>query len=90
MANPTGTPITVGTTPTLLAVGTSNTDPVQVKVKNRGAASIYVGGTDVTTSTGYQIANDDPSEDFYLGASDRLYGICQTGTVVVQVLRMRQ
>jgi hypothetical protein len=80
--------VSVGTTATRL-------DPTPVGaitrescvVRNRGAAAVFLGGSTVTTANGFQL---DPGETFTadVQASDGLFGIVASGTVVCHVLQV--
>lgn len=49
--------IDVGPTPVALNVAEgAGSDPVTLAVRNNGAATVYVGGSDVTTADGFPIA----------------------------------
>jgi hypothetical protein len=69
--------ITVTTSPTLLVAGDASAEQVNLHAKH----TIYLGGVDVTTSTGYQMDNGDKivlqnheSPIYAISASS---GICQ-------------
>jgi hypothetical protein len=47
--------VTVTTSPTLLVAGDAQAEQVNLHAKH----TIYLGGADVTTSTGYQMDNGD-------------------------------
>jgi len=47
--------VTVTTSPTLLVAGDAGAEQVNLHAKH----TIYLGGADVTTSTGYQMDNGD-------------------------------
>lgn len=77
----------VATTPTLIIAGDTNARSTVV-VGNRGAASVFVGGSAVTTATGFEVkagldtfVNLDPGE--------ALYGAVAVGTVAVSAFRSR-
>lgn len=87
--------ITVATTATLLNT-TSDNDPQvmsktgviqtsEVAVHNKGAASVYLGPSGVTTATGFELAVGE-TYGGVLAPDDTLYGICASGTVICHVL----
>jgi len=71
--------ITVGTTIVLLAQG--GDDGSSVSITNKGTASMYVGGADVSTSTGYEVvAGSALGAD--LNAGEKLYGVAAANQLV--------
>lgn len=95
--------VSVGTTATRLdtADEASGRRGLAIVVYNNGAATIYIGGADVTTANGAPIAagtwgpgidlegtSDLPAET--LGGDDHeaLYGIVASGTVEARVLEV--
>lgn len=66
----------------------SEVDGASVVVRNRGAISIDVGGADVVSGAGYELA---PGEwlSFDLDPGEGLYGIAASGTVRVDWIRNR-
>ena len=80
----TGAAVTVATTPTPLHTGSVN--PQQVVVYNSDAsASIYVGGSDVTTSAGIVVAAGR-SFSLDLGPGDVAFACCASSTVNARVV----
>ena len=80
--------VTVATTATALhAAEEVGSDPISLVVNNIGASTIYVGGSDVTTSNGYPIAAAGSLTIDRLSPGERLYGIVASGTVLARVLR---
>lgn len=80
------TRVTVATTPTLLY--TAAPGGSTALIRNAGAASVYLGTSAVTTSTGFELAAGD-SIRLPLGrvdGGDQVYGIVVTSTVVVHVM----
>lgn len=60
-----------------------------VALYNDGAATIYIGGSDVTTSgatKGYPVAAGSYGPGMDLGTEEALYGIVASGTVNMIVL----
>lgn len=80
--------VSVGTTATRLDTqpnsGTYNGD--SISIQNLGTASVYIGGSTVTTSSyGYELkANSSISLD--VRVDDTVYGIVASGTITVNVL----
>jgi hypothetical protein len=77
------TRVTVTDTATPLnAVGTDYHSGTSALIRNRGAVAVYVGKSDVTTTTGYQL---DPGEAIPadLGDGEILYGRCATSRSAV-------
>lgn len=70
-------------------VGGSLGDPIGVIVKNTGGASIYLGGSGVTSAAGLELAPGETLNVELMGG-DVLYGITASGTVIVSVLKLRQ
>jgi hypothetical protein len=81
--------VTVTTTATRLdATADSGSPSVQgIMVHNNGAASVYLGGADVTTPTGFPLeAGESMAVDLRKG--ELLHGIVASGTVEVRVLEV--
>jgi hypothetical protein len=74
--------VTVTTTATLLV--TSNRADQMVYLHS-GSGTIYLGNSDVTTSTGYRMDNGDKLS-MQLGDNEALYAIASSGTPVVYVM----
>ena len=71
----------IGTTPVLIAQ--SKGTPIQVQIHT--TASVYFGGSDVTTSTGFRLDNGDKAV-ITLADSDSLYAVQGSGTSTLYVL----
>jgi len=71
----------IGTTPILIAQ--SKGTPIQVQLHT--TASVYFGGSDVTTSTGFRLDNGDKAV-ITLADSDSLYAVQGSGTSTLYVL----
>lgn len=80
------TRVTVGTTATLLASQIGHIRDEQVRLKNTGAATVFLGSSDVTTSTGFDLTAGEEPAEYTLEAGDTLYGIVVTGTCIVEVM----
>ena len=72
--------VTVTTSPTLLVAADAQAE--QVNLHSKG--TIYLGGADVTTTTGYQMDNGD--KIVLQNHESPIYGICSSGTPTMQVL----
>lgn len=69
--------VSVGSTATLICA--ADDIPRTIYVHNAGGAKIYVGGSTVTTTTGYHIGNNE-SADFFIPVRQTLYGVVASGT----------
>lgn len=81
--------VSVATTATQLDSTTDNDDGSpgeSIAVYNNGAATIYIGGSSVTTATGSPVAAGTWGPTFDLGPGEPLYGIVASGTVEARVL----
>ena len=76
--------ISVVNTATLLAA--SDRGGVQVRVKNKGANPVFLGGSDVAATTGFEIVVN-AVEQLLLAQGEELYAIA-SGTETVHVLRV--
>jgi len=72
--------VTVTTSPTLLVAGDSVAEGVYLHSKN----TMYLGGSDVTSSTGYQMDNGDKLT--INNHESSIYAVAATGTGTMQVL----
>lgn len=81
--------ITVGTAATLLSTtdraGTANGQAILVKVP-AGGQVVYIGGANVTTTTGYPLAAGE-TLSLDIEGDDVVYGIVAATTQAVNVLR---
>ena len=81
---PIATSSTTATTTAALLVdaqGASAQAPRYIKIANVGSTTVYVGGSDVTTSNGYPISGTS-SDSFTQLAADHLYIIATTNAAV--------
>jgi hypothetical protein len=79
--------VTVGTTPTLIVSGRAGDNYSGASVVVRPAATVFLGGPDVTTGVGYSVvAGGEMAVD--LGDGDDLYAVVASGTTTVDVLRL--
>lgn len=86
MAEVSSTQVTVTTTATLLVQ--ADTDGCRVFIHHTGGGSVWLGGDDVTTGNGFNLANADGFIELALPANAKLYGRASTGTEAVQVLKI--
>jgi hypothetical protein len=81
--------VTVTTTATRLDSTTDQDDGMSgssLAIYNASAATVYVGGSDVTTSIGCPVAATSWGPGFDLGTGDALYGIVAASTSEVRVI----
>ena len=78
------TQTSVGTTATLL-ISASTVNRVAL-IQSISNTTIYLGASNVTTSTGFIFEKDDGALSVTLPAGETLYGIVSTGTETVSVL----
>jgi hypothetical protein len=75
--------VNVGTTATLLANGRDTRKAILITVDTAATTPVYVGGSTVTTSTGFRLNAGDAME---LNTTAAVYGIVSSGTVKVYVV----
>ena len=82
--------VSVGTSATSLvpSVDADSAAGQSLAVKNLGAASVFLGGSGVTTAAGWEVAAGDPPVTVDLPPGSTLYGIVASGTVSVQVMQV--
>jgi len=68
------------------ATGTQYSDGSTVVIRNRGTSSVYFGGSDVTTATGFQLDTGE-SISFDLGVGENVYAVTAGGTETLHVLQ---
>lgn len=78
---------TVAVTATLIY--TAATGGATVLIRNAGTASVFLGGSTVTTATGFELLAGD-TVTLPIGALDTVYGIVASGTVIVHSLETRR
>lgn len=81
--------VSVGTTATRLDSTTDESDYVagqSLAVYNNGAVTVYLGGSDVTTSNGAPVAAGAWGPSFDLEGQHPLYGIVASGTAEARVI----
>lgn len=80
----TATQVTVATTATLLAA--ANPNRKFIEINNVGAASVFIGGSGVTTTTGHAIQTATKHQQSGSVSTAAIYGIVASSTNVVTVL----
>lgn len=88
---PVASTVTVSATATVVVVPNGAAADLEwVKVKNTAgaAATVYIGGSAVTTTAGFPV-EAGASEVFGLRSGETLYGIVASGTQVVNLLKAR-
>ena len=75
--------VTIGTTPTLITTGTVGASWVTLHAPG-GGNTIYIGDTDVTTSTGLELPKG-ALNTIWLAETDKLYGVVATSTQAIMV-----
>jgi len=80
------THVTVGVTATKLVDEGQAVSGFRADLKNIGSATVFLGGADVTTSNGYELAAAGTYTFVPEEPGEALYGIVATATVVVEVL----
>ena len=76
--------VTVGTTATLLA-GADNINR-QIYGHSLSNTSVYLGGSNVTTSNGFLLEKDDGHLSMTIPIGETVYAVVATGIEVVSVL----
>lgn len=75
--------VSVGTSATSLL--TSGVAGARVLIRNAGAASVFLGASDVTTGTGFELATGETVE-LPVPSGSEVFGIVATGSETVHVL----
>lgn len=83
----TGKRVTCDTGPTLIAEAPIN-GHIDLRIKNRSSASIFLGSSDASSSEGYELTTDD-SIPLTLNPSESLFGMSSTGGAALHVLETR-
>ena len=73
--------VTVTTAATLLVAGDGQAEQVNL---HSSSGAIYLGGADVTSSTGYKMDNGD--KVVLQNHESPIYGICSAGSATMSVL----
>lgn len=81
----------ITTAATLIATGASTSvlAPRAMALRNSDAATttVYLGGADVDSTNGWPMDATFPTVDIVLDPGDTIYGITDSGTATVRVLR---
>ena len=77
------TAVTVQTSPTLIAP--SDNKWRKIYIHNSGGQKIYLGGSSVSTSTGFHLGNGE-ALDLELPIGESLYGVVAESTNIINVL----
>lgn len=84
---PAATPVTVGTTPQALP-----SDPLESRrsmiVYNNSSSTLYLGGSDVSSTTGLPVPANSYSPALDAGEKMLIYGVAASGTINVRVLEL--
>lgn len=84
-----GAQVSVAASATLLAKDDDSLSTPTVILKNRDTSlSVFIGGDDVTTGTGFELKPADPPFPFKLENGNAIYGRVASGTVRVDVLEI--
>ena len=75
--------VTVATTATVIVP--ADDKPRTIYIHNAGGAKIYVGGSSVTTTTGFHIGNGE-SQELFVPTNEKLYAVVASSTNDIQVL----
>jgi protein involved in polysaccharide export with SLBB domain len=78
--------VTVDTTIRVIADTVGVTAGLRINARNRGAVPVYLGASDVTTATGYQLDPGD-SVSSYIENGEELYGVAASSSAIVHVLK---
>jgi len=76
----------VGTTATVIADLSTTTGGPSVLIHNNSGATVYLGGSDVSTSNSFALATGTALA-VTIDGSETIYGITSTTTQTVQVFR---
>lgn len=87
MATAASQAVAVGTSAVALsATETDSSVGQSLLLTNKGAVELVLGGSGVTSATGYRLAAG-ASVTVQLGSGDALYGVVTSGSTTVDVLR---
>ena len=80
------TQVTVGTTPTLIISADDQNRQIYLQIANN--ATIYVGDSTVTTSTGMPLEKHTAPHEFFLPFKQNMYGVVtdQVGTADLRIM----
>lgn len=84
-------PSTVTVSAPVVFVGKPSTagdpDSVLIKSPSTNTATIYIGGTDVSSANGYPLAPGDPAIGLDANTTEAVYAVCATGSQKLRVLK---
>jgi hypothetical protein len=81
--------VSVGTTATkIVGAGApvAGAGSQSVKIRNSGAADVFIGGAGVTTTTGFPVAASTVLDLQNVEPGDTIFGVVASGSINVQVL----
>ena len=76
----------LGPTPILIADLATTSGGPAIIVHNNSGTAVFIGGEDVTASTGFSLASGS-ALGFTIDGSEAVYGVTNTATLTVQVFR---
>ena len=82
---PISTQVTITTTASVIVSANSYRN---IYLHNLGGGAIYIGGSNVTTSNGYKLDNNDKLS-LIIGDVEALYGVAASGTHTLAVLAQK-
>ena len=82
---PISTQVTITTTASVIVSASSYRN---IYLHNLGGGAIYIGGSNVTTSNGYKLDNNDKLS-LIIGDVEALYGVAASGTHTLAVLAQK-
>ena len=82
---PISTQVTITTTASIIVSANSYRN---IYLHNLGGGSIYLGGSNVTTSNGYKLDNGEKLS-LIIGDTEALYGVAASGTHTLAVLAQK-
>ena len=82
---PISTQVTITSTASVIVSANSYRN---IYLHNLGGGAIYIGGSNVTTSNGYKLDNNDKLS-LIIGDVEALYGVAASGTHTLAVLAQK-
>lgn len=77
--------VAVSTTPVALGAGGGN--GITLSVYNAGGPAVYLGGSSVAGTTGFQLGSAQSLANLSVERGDSVYAVTVSGTATVHVLR---
>lgn len=77
------TAVSITTSPTLIIAADDKNRLIYIH--NAGGAKIYIGGSNVSTSSGYHLGNGE-SQEIYLPMRETIYAVVASGSNEITVL----